>query len=295
MGMARQIIKFAEVTGHELMARIKKRIFWFQSSGNLRNAWEGIGRILMIIFILHGIIQGRYEVGFLVLAYGYFNTVSRSVWNLSEVTQDIAIGNANIGRLTDILDEPVTIDQEKGKIDFPKEWHEIRLHNLSFTYGTNIVLHTINLTVKRGEKIGIVGLSGAGKSTMFKLLLKEYENYQGDILIGNTKLKDIKKSSFTRHTAAVLQETEVFNMSLKENIILANDAETQNKELFERALHIAHVDDFISKLPQGVETLIGEKGIRLSGGEKQRLGIARAVFKNPEIFFLDEATSHLDV
>jgi ATP-binding cassette subfamily B protein len=93
----------------------------------------------------------------------------------------------------------------------------------------------------------------------------------------------------------VLQETEVFNFTLRQNIVLANSEESANNELFEKSLHIAHVTDFLSKLPEGADTLIGEKGVKLSGGEKQRLGIARAVFKQPQILLLDEATSHLDV
>jgi ABC-type multidrug transport system fused ATPase/permease subunit len=295
MGMADQIIKYAHVVSLELIKQIKRRIFWFQSGGGLRVAWEGAGRILMIIFILWGIMNGRYEVGFLVLAYGYFNTISRSTSNLSEVTQDIATANANVGRLIDILDEPITIDKEENKVDFPKDWDGIHIKNLAFTYGDNIVLNGISLDIKKGEKVGIVGLSGAGKTTLFKLLLKEYENYSGGILIGNTSLKDVRKSSYVTYIATVLQDTEVFNLSLRENIVLSNSAQIDNIDLLERSLSISHVQDYVSKLQKGVETIIGEKGVKLSGGERQRLGIARAIFKQPEILFLDEATSHLDV
>lgn len=143
--------------------------------------------------------------------------------------------------------------------------------------------------------MGIVGLSGAGKSTLFKLLLKEHEGANPDIFIGEVPLKDIKKSEYVQHVAVVLQDTEAFNMSLRENVTITNAGAAHNEAAFTKAITISHVDDFVHKLPLGVETLIGEKGVKLSGGEKQRLGIARAVFKNPEILFLDEATSHLDV
>jgi ATP-binding cassette subfamily B protein len=193
-----------------------------------------------------------------------------------------------------MLDEPIDIDIEKEKVQFPLQWQSLTIKNLSFTYSDDIVLDNIDIQIKKGEKVGIVGLSGAGKSTLFKLLLKEYENYEGEIFVGEVSLKTIKKSSYVKHIAAVLQETEVFNMSLKQNIVLANNDEVDNESLFGIALDVAHVRDFLPKLKNGVETLIGEKGVKLSGGERQRLGIARAVFKQPEILFLDEATSQLD-
>ena len=295
LGMARKIIGLAKVETIDYTHKAKKRVFWFQIGGLLRGVWDGIGRILLLIFVTWGIIQGYYEVGFLVLFYGYFNMLTNSIGGVADITQELATYKANVGRLAEILDQPITIDNEEGKVAFPQNWESLIIRNLSFQYGDNSVLNGINLEIKKGEKVGIVGLSGAGKSTLFKLLLKEYENYGGEILVGGVSLHAIKKSNYVDHIAAVLQETEVFNMSLKQNITLVSSEKVDDGSLFARALDIAHVKDFLPKLKEGVETLIGEKGVRLSGGERQRLGIARAVFKGPEILFLDEATSHLDV
>jgi ABC-type multidrug transport system fused ATPase/permease subunit len=171
----------------------------------------------------------------------------------------------------------------------------LELKELSFSYGNKQVLHRLSLTIRRGERVGIVGVSGAGKSTLFKLLLKEHENYEGQILLGGVPLRHISRDELFSHSAVVLQDTEVFHFTLRDNITLANLPHAKDEALLEKALQVAHVTDFLPRMPEGVETYIGEKGIKLSGGEKQRVGIARAIFKQPEILFLDEATSHLDV
>lgn len=295
LGMANKIIDHTKVAIVDYILKVKKRVFWFQLGAVSTGLLDAVGRISLFSFVIWNIFQGNYPAGFLILFYGYFNTVTNAIDQLSGMLQDLANFNNNIGRLTDMLDEPITIDAEEGKKDFPAEWNSIEIKNLSFSYGDNKVLNKINLTIEKGQKVGIVGLSGAGKSTLFKLLLKEHEDFKGSILIGKTPIKNIRKSSYVNHTAAVLQETEVFNMSLKQNIVLANSKEEGNDELFTRAITTAHITDFLPKLPLGTETLIGEKGVKLSGGERQRLGIARAVFKSPEILFLDEATSHLDI
>jgi len=294
LGMAQNILDFARVGIMDYAEKAKRRVYWFQMAAMLRGLWEGVARISLFAFVIWGIFQGHYEAGFLILFYGYFGTLTASVGRLSDVAQDLDTYRANVGRVTSMLDEPIDIDIEKEKVQFPLQWQSLTIKNLSFTYSDDVVLDCINLKIKKGEKVGIVGLSGAGKSTLFKLLLKEYENYGGEIFIGDVSLKTIKKSSYVKHTTAVLQETEVFNMSLKQNIVLANNDEVDNESLFGISLDVAHVRDFLPKLKKGVETLIGEKGVKLSGGERQRLGIARAVFKQPEILFLDEATSQLD-
>ncbi len=275
--------------------KVKKRILLFQIRGTALGLWGHSIRIATLIYIIFGVIHGRYEIGFLILFNGYFTTIRDLANNLSDLGQDITIAKFSISRLQALLKTPTTIEDMSGKIAFPQNWQQLDVAHVTFSYGDNVVLQDISFTIRRGEKIGVVGLSGAGKSTLFKLLLKEYENFDGSISFDGTTLQNIKKSDYFKYVAVVLQDTEVFNFSLKDNIVLANDEQKDNNNLLTKSLDIAHVTDFLSKLPEGVESLIGEKGVKLSGGEKQRLGIARAVFKEPQILLLDEATSHLDI
>jgi ABC-type bacteriocin/lantibiotic exporter with double-glycine peptidase domain len=188
------------------------------------------------------------------------------VAELSDVTQDFIIAKFSIKRMTDVLREPVRIDAQSGKQSFPQNWQTISLQNVSFSYEHNTVLQDISFTIKRGEKVGIVGLSGAGKSTLFKLLLKEHESYTGSILVDTVPLTDISKEDYFKYSAVVLQDTEVFSFTLRENITLANNEQAKNEVLLEKALSVSHVQDFLPKLPLGIDTPIGEKGIKLSGG-----------------------------
>ncbi len=125
--------------------------------------------------------------------------------------------------------------------------------------------------------------------------MKEHEGYEGEISIDGVPLKTISKKDYFNHIAVVLQDTEVFNLSLKDNIVMTNYSQKDNASLLQKALTVAHVSEFAKSLSKQLDTEIGEKGVKLSGGERQRVGLARAVFKDPELLLLDEATSHLDV
>ncbi len=295
LGMADALTKILWRESENLYQKVLKRIFWFQIGGYSRGFYAQVFEISMLGFIVYGIIHGHYQVGFLILFYGYFGTLLSSVGELADISQDFVVARLSVGRMFEILEEPVQIDLAKGKVPFPSDWKKISLKDVSFGYGDNKVLDNISFDIHRGEKVGIVGLSGAGKSTIFKLLLKEHESYSGEILVDEIPLTQIAKRDYFNYSAVVLQDTEVFNFSLKDNIVLANSDESENTELLEKALRVAHVQSFLHRLPQGVDTLIGEKGIRLSGGERQRIGIARAVFKDPQLLLLDEANSHLDI
>lgn len=293
MGIAEPLNRMLEASTQTLFERIKTRVFRFQSRSALLYVWGYGFNIGILLFIALGIYQGRYEVGLLILFHGYFGRIWESVSELASLTQEFITAKYSIARLQQVLGEPVTIDDDAGKTAVPRDWKEIEFKDVSFAYGDSSVLSNISFKVRRGEKVGIVGLSGAGKSTLFKLLLKEREEYTGTISFDGVPLKEIARSDYFDHISAVLQDTEVFNLSLKDNVVIARG--DTDEVAFTNAMEIAHVNDFLPKLSEGVDTLIGEKGVKLSGGERQRLGIARAVYKQPEILLLDEATSHLDL
>lgn len=272
----------------------KERAKWFRSKSAVQGIWAAFFRLVTSGVIAYGITQGQYTISFLLLFNLYFGTLRDAVEELSEISQDIIIAKYDISRLAVILKTPVAIDLETNKVAFPRNWKTIVLQNVSFSYGNRKVLKNINFTITRGDRIGVVGLSGAGKSTLFKLLLKEYESYTGEILVDGVPLKNIKKNDYFEQVAVVPQDTEVFNFTLRDNITLSSSEGKNENARLKRALSIAHITDFMNKLHEGLDTFIGEKGVRLSGGERQRVGIARAVYKNPSIIFMDEATSHLD-
>lgn len=295
MNMFPRLFMLLQEQSREIFVAIKHRIFRFRMASAVQSNWANIFRIFAFVAIALGISAGRYDIAFFLVFNFYFTTLRTSVEELAAITEEVIVARYRMARLNDILSEPIRIDNEADKVSFPHEWQTIELHDVSFAYGNHQVLKNVSFTIRRGERIGIVGLSGAGKSTLFKLLLKEYEEYEGEILFDEVPLRLVKKSSYLDHVAVVPQDTELFNFTLRDNIVIAGKDDDRTDARLERALSVAHVTDFIPKLPQGVDTLIGEKGVKLSGGEKQRVGIARAIFKEPDILFLDEATSHLDL
>lgn len=295
LGMHEGLLAIIRKTIDDLMVKIRTRIASFRTRDVFMQLYAQTFRLGITFYIIFRIVEGQQKVGFLVLFYTYFNYLWEAIDRMSRVALDYIIAAYGVTRMVEILDEKVVIDTRRNKQKYPADWDKIEIKNLSFAYGKKKVLHDISLTIKRGERIGIVGVSGAGKSTLFKLLLKEHESYEGQIMIGDTALRDVQRAEFFEHSAVVLQDTEVFHFTLKDNITLANIAKADDDALLTQALDVSHVTDFLSRMPEGVDTFIGEKGIKLSGGEKQRVGIARAIFKQPDILFLDEATSHLDV
>ena len=178
----------------------------------------------------------------------------------------------------------------------PKMLHadkaDIVFENLDFNYGEKPVLHNINLTVKAGQLVALVGASGSGKTTLANLLLRFYDPVRGTIKIGGVDLRDVSTRDLRNQIAVVAQENILFNDTIRRNIELGRLGAT-NDEIITAAKH-AYAYDFITQKPEGFDAVIGEKGVSLSGGQRQRLAIARAVLKNAPILVLDEATSALD-
>ncbi len=178
--------------------------------------------------------------------------------------------------------------------NFSENWKTISLKNVSFRYNDNETqgLHDISFTVTRGEKIAFVGYSGAGKSTLVKLLMKQMLPDSGEFTIDNVSIPHVSTEKWLSQIGFVPQDVELFNLSIRENILI--DRDDFEPELLNKVLKQAALDEFIDTLPQGLDTVIGERGIKLSGGQRQRLGIARALVRQAPIMIFDEATSSLD-
>ena len=207
-----------------------------------------------------------------------FNNTARSFGELEE-------------GLTEIL-EPYEIVDDEGAQLLNVGDGEIVWNQVTFTYGENDVFSDFNLTIKGGERIGLVGTSGAGKTTFVSLLLRQHELTHGAILIDGQNIREVTQDSLREHIAVVPQEPMLFHRSIRENIAYGKSDASQ-KEI-EAVAKKAEAHEFISSLKGGYETLVGERGVKLSGGQKQRIAIARAILKNAPILVLDEATSALD-
>jgi len=247
---------------------------------------------LFILFIGFDVAKGLITVGSIIIFAGYFARLKNSLEDITNNLGELIEIKSGTGRIMTILDKKTIEKESYPYVDIPKDWKKIIFKNVSFKYKDKWIIRNLNLEIKRGEKIGLVGLSGSGKSTILKLLLGLYNPQEGIISIDNIPIGRAKHSSLTTTITAVLQDSEMFNLPLKDNISVTS--ENFNELRFNSAIRTSELAELIKKLPKGAETLIGEKGYRVSGGERQRIGIARAIYKNSDILVLDEATSHLD-
>jgi ATP-binding cassette subfamily B protein len=192
---------------------------------------------------------------------------------------------ALVDEMPDIVDKQnaYDLDVHSGKIEFK---------NIKFSFGNRVILKNLNFVVNPGHKVAIVGPTGAGKSTISKLLFRFYDPSSGAISIDNQNIKNVTQSSLRSNIGVVPQDTVLFNDTIKYNISYSKPG--ASIEEINKAAKLSSIDRFIANLEIGYDTIVGERGLKLSGGEKQRVAIARALLKNPKIFIFDEATSALD-
>jgi len=214
------------------------------------------------------------------------------VKKLSRLHLGIQHSTAAAERIFEILDAPITVQDRPGAPPLEGPVEEIRFENVSFAYDQEPVLKNVNLTVRGGECIALVGSSGAGKTSLVNLLPRFFDVTAGRILINGRDIRDVSLQSLRRQVGLVTQETILFNDTVAWNIGYGHT--DVPREEIEHAARQAFAHDFIAAFPQGYQTEIGERGTRISGGQRQRLAIARAIFRNPPILILDEATSALD-
>lgn len=241
-----------------------------------------------LIFNQNSSIEGSIFIGYLGMFYNIINPAK----NLSTSFYNIQKGTAAIERIEEVLKAPIAIEDKPSALPLKAFNHTIQFDNVSFKYEDKLVLKNINLTIKKGTTVALVGRSGAGKSTLADLIPRFHDVSEGRLLIDGVDIRDYSLHSVRQHMGIVTQEPILFNATVAENIALG--ATNPNLSAIEAAAKIANAAQFIEQKENGYQTNVGDRGSKLSGGEKQRLTIARAVYKNPPILILDEATSSLD-
>ncbi len=251
------------------------------------------GTVIVMLMAAIGVKNGELSVGDFVLVNSYMIQVAMPLNWLGTVYREIRQALVDMGEMFDLLDAPYEVSDRPDAKPLEVRGGKIEFQNVSFSYYANrSILKGVNLTINPGETVAIVGPSGSGKSTIGRLLFRFYDVTEGALKIDNQDIRYVTQSSLHKQIGIVPQDTVLFNETIFYNI--AYGLPDPNPRQVEEAARSARLHDFIAELPEGYETQVGERGLKLSGGEKQRVGIARTLLKNPPIILLDEATSSLD-
>ncbi|MEX1664788.1 ABCB family ABC transporter ATP-binding protein/permease [Zhongshania arctica] len=246
-----------------------------------------------MVLAANEVVTKSMTLGDFVLINAFMLQIFMPLNFLGFVYREMKGSMANIEAMFALLRQKATITDIENAPQLQLTEGRIEIENLSFRYQSERpILNNISFKVAAKQKVAIVGSSGAGKSTLLKLLFRFYDASEGRILIDGQDIKTVDQSSLRRALGIVPQDTVLFNQSILENIRYGR-IDASDEDVFE-AIRMAHLSDFIARLPKGVDTLVGERGLKLSGGEKQRVAIARALLKQSPIMIFDEATSSLD-
>ncbi len=251
------------------------------------------GLIIVMVMAALGVQSGYLTVGDFVMVNAYMIQITMPLNFLGTVYREIRQGLVDMGEMFDLLEQPAEILDSENATELKITDGRISFENVTFGYNkSRPIIQNVSIEINSRETIAIVGPSGSGKSTIGRLLFRFYDAQQGSIKIDGQDIRDITQESLHSSIGVVPQDTVLFNDTIYYNIAYGLD--NASRAAVEKAATDAQIHDFILSLPEGYDTTVGERGLKLSGGEKQRVGIARTLLKNPPILLLDEATSALD-
>ncbi len=251
------------------------------------------GLVAVMSMAAKGVQAGTLTVGDFVMVNAFMIQITLPLNFLGSVYRDIRQGVEDMGEMFHLLDQPQEVQDKADALDLNVSGGAITLENVAFGYDQDRqILKGVSLTIGAGEKVALVGATGSGKSTIGRLLFRFYDVWSGSIRIDSQDLRDVTQDSLHAAIGVVPQDTVLFNDTIRYNIAYGREGATDADVV--AAAEAAQIHDFITSLPEGYETQVGERGLKLSGGEKQRVGIARTLLKDPPILLLDEATSALD-
>jgi len=252
-----------------------------------------VGVSLIMIFAAQGVVDGDMSIGDLVLVNALMLQLFLPMNMLGIVYRQITYALADMDRLAKLLDEVPEVQDAEQAHALQVSQCAIDFKQVGFAYqAQRPILNKVDLSIRAGEKVAVVGPSGSGKSTLARLLFRFYDVTEGEITIDGDNISQVTQDSLRRHISMVPQDTMLFNESIRFNIQYGNPSADESE--FKQAISLANLDALIKDLPEGLDTIVGERGLKLSGGEVQRVAIARAILKRPKIIVFDEATSSLD-